>query len=118
MFSSIVCIICAFCLVFDVSAILVGKLRLQEEPASNTVRTSRFLYPRVDEPPCKTDDGMLGRCVDVRICYAARMAISTGNHPIRCGWLNNFIPMVCCHPDQVQHPKLVFRPYRWRDLDD
>ncbi|GBN48015.1 hypothetical protein AVEN_121246-1 [Araneus ventricosus] len=81
--------------------------------ASNAVPTSRFLFPRGDDmPSCKTDQGEWGVCVDVRLCYAARRAINAGNHPIRCGWINNFVPKVCCHPDQVQHPKMIFRPNR------
>ncbi|GFY66054.1 uncharacterized protein TNIN_393991 [Trichonephila inaurata madagascariensis] len=111
------CIIAA-CLVCFCSAILLGRIRQKETPETNVVQTSRFLFPRTEEgPACKTDLGLLGHCVDVRLCYAARQAVSVGNHPIRCGWINNFIPMVCCHPEQVQHPKLVFRPYRHQRSD-
>ncbi|XP_035217682.1 uncharacterized protein LOC118190995 [Stegodyphus dumicola] len=105
----------ALCLASSSCAIMIGKMRNKEEPGTNVVQTSRFLFPRTNDiPPCKTDHGLFGQCVDVRLCYAARRAVSTGNHPVRCGWINNYIPMVCCHPDQVQHPKLVFRSYRSR----
>ncbi|GIY09938.1 uncharacterized protein CEXT_42581 [Caerostris extrusa] len=84
------------------NSILIGRLRQKEEPDSNILRTSRFLFPKSDEQPsCKTDHGHLGQCVDVRMCYAARRAVIAGNQPVRCGWINNFIPRVCCHPDQV-----------------
>ncbi|KAG8184240.1 hypothetical protein JTE90_013215, partial [Oedothorax gibbosus] len=72
---------------------------------SNVVQTSRLLYPADDlEPLCKTDLGHIGVCVDVRYCHAARRAISAGNHPIRCGWIDHAVPKVCCHPDQVVMP--------------
>ncbi|CAL1268258.1 unnamed protein product [Larinioides sclopetarius] len=107
------CFIIVVCLACFCNAILIGRVRQKEEPASNVVQTSRFQFPRGDDmPSCKTDQGTWGMCVDVRLCYAARRAIDAGNHAIRCGWINNFIPKVCCHPEQVQHPKMVFRPYR------
>ncbi|GFS60357.1 uncharacterized protein NPIL_108381 [Nephila pilipes] len=109
----------AACLACFCSAILLGKIRQKEEPETNILKkSSRFWFPRTDESPsCKTDQALQGVCVDVRLCYAARRAVSVGNHPVRCGWINNFVPMVCCHPDQVQHPKLVFRPARQYSSD-
>lgn len=102
-----------------VHGILLSRLRHREEPDSNVVPSSVFLFPNPenDSPECKTDHGYPGRCVDVRYCHAARLAIRARSHPIRCGWINNHIPKVCCHPDQVQNTKMVFRPNRnrWRN---
>ena len=61
---------------------------------SNAVVGSRLMYPSSDNDRtiCKTDHGYPGRCVDIRQCNAARQAVRARSHPVRCGWINNYIP--------------------------
>ncbi|XP_054720173.1 uncharacterized protein LOC129229824 [Uloborus diversus] len=109
---SIVCLLA--CLLVQCCAVLVGRLRDKEEPVSNWVPATRFLYPEEDPNPCKTDQGDPGLCVDVRRCYAARRALRAGSRPRRCGWSNMHVPLVCCHPDQVLRRKWTFGRSRSR----